>query len=44
MSYFWMELDMEYVDKWSLWLDVKILAEIIPASLKRVGVARGQRA
>ena len=21
----WMELDMQYIDKWSLWLDLKIL-------------------
>ena len=30
----WMELDMEYIDKWSLWLDVKILAQTIPAVLR----------
>ena len=23
----WMELDMQYIDKWSLWLDFKILAQ-----------------
>src|SRR5580700_9809763 len=23
----WMELDMQYIDKWSLWLDLKILAK-----------------
>lgn len=26
----WMELDMEYIDKWSLWLDLKILLKTIP--------------
>jgi len=24
----WMELDMEYIDRWSLWLDIKILLEM----------------
>ena len=27
----WMELDMEYIDQWSLWLDLKILTKTIPA-------------
>jgi exopolysaccharide biosynthesis polyprenyl glycosylphosphotransferase len=27
----WMELDMEYIDHWSLWLDCKILLKTIPA-------------
>jgi exopolysaccharide biosynthesis polyprenyl glycosylphosphotransferase len=27
----WMQLDMEYIDRWSLWLDFKILAQTIPA-------------
>jgi len=27
----WMELDMEYIDRWSLWLDFKILVKTIPA-------------
>jgi exopolysaccharide biosynthesis polyprenyl glycosylphosphotransferase len=27
----WMELDMQYIDSWSLWLDVKILAKTVPA-------------
>jgi len=35
----WMELDMQYIDKWSLWLDVKILARTIPAVLKGFGAA-----
>jgi lipopolysaccharide/colanic/teichoic acid biosynthesis glycosyltransferase len=33
----WMELDMEYIDHWSLGLDFKILAKTIPAVLKRSG-------
>ncbi len=35
----WMELDMEYIDKWSLWLDLKILVRTIPAVLKGSGAA-----
>ncbi|HEY0704534.1 MAG TPA: sugar transferase [Candidatus Acidoferrales bacterium] len=35
----WMELDMQYIDKWSLWLDLKILAQTIPAVLKGSGAA-----
>jgi len=35
----WMELDMQYIDKWSLWLDFKILAQTIPAVVKGSGAA-----
>jgi len=35
----WMQLDMEYIERWSLWLDLKILARTIPAVLKRTGAA-----
>ena len=35
----WMELDMQYIDKWSLWLDLKILLKTIPAILKGSGAA-----
>jgi exopolysaccharide biosynthesis polyprenyl glycosylphosphotransferase len=35
----WMELDQEYVHKWSLWLDMQILAKTIPAVLKGSGAA-----
>lgn len=33
----WMRLDMEYIDNWSLWLDLKILFQTIPAILKGKG-------
>jgi exopolysaccharide biosynthesis polyprenyl glycosylphosphotransferase len=35
----WMELDLHYIDHWSLWLDVKLLAKTIPAVLRGVGAA-----
>jgi lipopolysaccharide/colanic/teichoic acid biosynthesis glycosyltransferase len=35
----WMELDMQYIDRWSFWLDLKILARTIPAVLKGFGAA-----
>ena len=33
----WMLLDLQYVDEWSLWLDLKILAKTVPAVLKGAG-------
>jgi len=33
----WMEMDMDYVDHWSLWLDFKILICTIPAVLRGAG-------
>jgi len=35
----WMQLDMEYIDSWSLWLDVKILTKTIPTVLRGSGAA-----
>jgi len=35
----WMELDMEYIDKWSFWLDLKILLKTVPAVLRGSGAA-----
>jgi exopolysaccharide biosynthesis polyprenyl glycosylphosphotransferase len=35
----WMELDLQYIDKWSLMLDFKILLKTIPAVLKGSGAA-----
>jgi exopolysaccharide biosynthesis polyprenyl glycosylphosphotransferase len=35
----WMELDLQYIDKWSLLLDFKILLKTIPAVLRGSGAA-----
>jgi exopolysaccharide biosynthesis polyprenyl glycosylphosphotransferase len=34
----WVKLDLQYIDNWSLWLDVKILLKTIPAVLRGSGV------
>ncbi len=33
----WLELDLEYIDNWSFWLDLKILFKTLPAVLKSKG-------
>ena len=33
----WVRLDLEYIDQWSLWLDLKILLRTIPAVFSGVG-------
>jgi exopolysaccharide biosynthesis polyprenyl glycosylphosphotransferase len=33
----WMVLDMQYIDRWSFWLDLKILAMTIPAVFRGLG-------
>ncbi len=33
----WMDLDLEYIDQWSLWLDLNILTKTIPAVLRGSG-------
>lgn len=33
----WMELDLQYIDRWTVWLDLKILFKTIPAILKGTG-------
>jgi lipopolysaccharide/colanic/teichoic acid biosynthesis glycosyltransferase len=33
----WMELDMDYIDRWSIWLDLSILVKTIPAIIRGSG-------
>ena len=33
----WVETDLEYIDGWSFWLDLRIMARTIPAMLHRQG-------
>ena len=33
----WVNMDLEYIDNWSLWLDFKILLWTIPTVLKGTG-------
>jgi exopolysaccharide biosynthesis polyprenyl glycosylphosphotransferase len=35
----WMELDIKYIDNWSLWLDLKILLKTIPVVVSGFGAA-----
>lgn len=35
----WMKLDLQYMDEWSIWLDLKILARTIPVVMKGTGAA-----
>jgi exopolysaccharide biosynthesis polyprenyl glycosylphosphotransferase len=35
----WMKLDREYVENWSLWLDLKILAMTVPAVISAKGAS-----
>lgn len=34
----WMELDLEYIDHWSFWLDIKIMLKTIPSVVRGTGV------
>jgi lipopolysaccharide/colanic/teichoic acid biosynthesis glycosyltransferase len=33
----WVRLDLQYIDNWSIWLDVKILLKTIPVVLLGLG-------
>jgi len=33
----WVEKDLEYIDRWSFWLDLKIIARTVPAMLSGEG-------
>jgi exopolysaccharide biosynthesis polyprenyl glycosylphosphotransferase len=35
----WVRLDLEYIDNWSLWLDVKILCRTLPVVLSGAGAS-----
>jgi exopolysaccharide biosynthesis polyprenyl glycosylphosphotransferase len=35
----WVRLDLEYIDNWSLWLDLKILCRTLPVVLTGVGAS-----
>ena len=35
----WMELDMQYIDQWSLWLDFRVLVSTLPAVFSGRGAA-----
>ena len=35
----WMELDLKYIDNWSLWLDFRILIKTIPVVLFGIGAS-----
>jgi lipopolysaccharide/colanic/teichoic acid biosynthesis glycosyltransferase len=35
----WVRLDLEYIDNWSLWLDVKILFRTLPVVIMGVGAS-----
>jgi lipopolysaccharide/colanic/teichoic acid biosynthesis glycosyltransferase len=30
----WAQLDLSYIDRWSLWLDIKILVRTLPAAIE----------
>jgi exopolysaccharide biosynthesis polyprenyl glycosylphosphotransferase len=36
----WMEMDRDYIDHWSLWFDIKVLAKTIPALLRGLSSAK----
>jgi exopolysaccharide biosynthesis polyprenyl glycosylphosphotransferase len=35
----WLELDLQYIEQWSLWLDLKILLKLVPSVIKGDGAS-----
>ncbi len=35
----WMQMDLDYIDNWSLWLDIKIILKTVPAVVLRSGAS-----
>ena len=33
----WMEMDLFYIDNWSLWMDIKLMAQTMPAVVRGTG-------
>jgi exopolysaccharide biosynthesis polyprenyl glycosylphosphotransferase len=33
----WVEMDLEYIDRWSIWLDLRLILQTIPAMLRAEG-------
>lgn len=34
----WMEMDLAYIDNWSIWLDIKLILHTLPAMLRGTGM------
>ena len=40
----WVKLDLNYIDNWSLWLDIKILCMTIKKVITRSGINQDKQA